>query len=86
MDVLKEVRDLIRVNILPRLTELEEQVRLLRRVTWPVCQTLRARDHMSETKLKQELLEYLDLDEIQWLLNEKKRVSVFIEPSFSRNC
>ena len=86
MDVLKEVRDLIRVNILPRLTELEEQVRLLRRVTWPVCQNLRARDHMSETKLKQELLEYLDLDEIQWLLNEKKRVSVFIEPSFSRNC
>ena len=78
MDVLQEVRKLIRENILPRLTELEEQVRLLRRVTWPVCQSLRSRDQMSETKLKQELLEYLDLDEIQWLLHEKKRVSMFI--------
>jgi len=81
LEVLKEIRELLRVNILPRLTELEEQVRLLRRVTWPVCQTLRARDHMSDVVLKKELLEYLDPEEIQWLLYEKKRVSVFVKPT-----
>ncbi len=78
MDVLQEVRNLLRENILPRLTELEEQVRLLRRVTWPVCQSLRSRDQMSETKLKKELLEYLDPDEIRWLIEEQKRVYTFL--------
>ncbi len=80
MDVLQEVRKLLRENILPRLTELEEQVRLLRRVTWPVCQSLRSRDQISETKLKKELLEYLDPDEIRWLNDEMKRVSCFVGP------
>lgn len=78
MDVLQEVRKLLRENILPRLTELEEQVRLLRRVTWPVCQSLRSRDQISETKLKKELLEYLDPDEIRWLIEEQKRVYTFL--------
>jgi len=39
-EALKQLRTLVRENILPRLTELEEEVRLLRKVTWPVCQRL----------------------------------------------
>lgn len=33
--------ELVKDNILPRLTQLEEDVRMLREVTWPVCQGLR---------------------------------------------
>jgi len=33
--------ELIKDNILPRLTQLEEEMRMLREVTWPVCQGLR---------------------------------------------
>ena len=39
--ILQGVRELIKENILPRLTQIEQEVRELRRVCWPVCQSLR---------------------------------------------
>ena len=36
--ILHQLRMLIRENVLPRLGLLEEELRLLRKVTWPVCQ------------------------------------------------
>ena len=69
--VLKDVRELIKDNILPRLTDLEEQVRLLRRVTWPVCQTAKEKVLYSD---QDEFLKTLDRDEILWLLREKLKL------------
>jgi hypothetical protein len=78
--ILTDIRELIRENILPRLTELEEQVRLLRKVTWPVCQSLRElKDH--ELKNKREFLEHLYPDEAQQLVDEKVKMSLFLHPA-----
>ena len=51
---LKKVRVLLRENILPRLTELEENLRLLRKVAWPVCQRLNEKGPMSDIEAKRE--------------------------------
>jgi len=36
IDTIEQLRIIIRENLLPRITELEEEVRLLRKVCWPV--------------------------------------------------
>ena len=37
--ILRDIRTLLKENILPRLTDLEVELRALRRITWPVCQS-----------------------------------------------
>ena len=37
--VLRDIRTLLKENIIPRLTDLEVEIKSLRRVTWPVCQS-----------------------------------------------
>jgi hypothetical protein len=37
--ILMDIRTLLKENIIPRLTDLEVEIRSLRRVTWPVCQS-----------------------------------------------
>jgi hypothetical protein len=69
--ILEEVRILIKENILPRLTDLEEEVRLLRKVTWPVCQRLTEKHQMDDLESKYEFLKYLDMSEIEMLLRRK---------------
>jgi hypothetical protein len=71
--ILQDVRDLIRENILPRLTELEEQVRLLRKVTWPVCQRVREAGQFADIESKREFLEHLDPEEVLMLLKLKSK-------------
>ena len=39
--VLKTIREFLKDHLVPRLTELEEEVRLLRKITWPICQNIR---------------------------------------------
>ena len=39
LEILRDLRELVKDNILPRLTQLENEVYLLRRITWPVCQS-----------------------------------------------
>ena len=73
--ILKSVRELLKDNILPRLGQLEEEVRLLRRVTWPVCQSLRESSQLDQMREKREFLEDLDPDEVRLLLCEKAEVS-----------
>jgi hypothetical protein len=70
-DVLTDVRNLLRENILPRLADLEEQVRLLRRVTWPVCQKIKEKSQLNDLACKKEFLENLDPDEALLLLKMK---------------
>ena len=71
--VLQDVRELLRDNVLPRLTNLEEQVRLLRKVTWPVCQSIKEKSQLSDIACKKEFLETLDPDEIRLLLKLKSK-------------
>ena len=73
--ILQGVRELIKENILPRLTQIEQEVRELRRVCWPVCQSLRETSQLTDTRNKKRFLALLDEDEIQLLLREKAVVS-----------
>ena len=70
-EILEDVRNLLRENILPRLTVLEEQVRLLRKVTWPVCQKIKEKYQLGDMESKKKFLESLDPDEALLLLKLK---------------
>jgi hypothetical protein len=73
VQILKDVRELLRDNILPRLTNVEEEVRLLRKVTWPICQGLRERTQVDDIQCKREFLQHLDPDEVLMLLKIKSK-------------
>lgn len=73
--ILQDVRELIRDNLLPRIAQLEEEVRLLRGVTWPVCQSLRECTQLNEMEQKRTFLKILDKEEVQWLIQEKANIS-----------
>lgn len=70
-EALKQLRILVRENLLPRITELEEQLRLLRKVTWPVCQRLSEKSQLADIESKREFLQYLDDEEVFELLRVK---------------
>lgn len=72
---LQNLRELVKDHILPRMTQLEEEVRELRLVTWPVCQSLRETSQLTDTRNKKRFLCLLDEDEVQLLLHEKAAVS-----------
>lgn len=38
-EILSDIRNLLKTNIIPRLTDLEIELKALRRITWPVCQS-----------------------------------------------
>jgi len=71
--VLQKVRELLKDHLLPRITELEEEVRLLRRATWPVCQNIRETNQLDDIKFKREFLQNLDSDEVKLLLKLKSK-------------
>jgi len=73
--ILQDVRELIKDVILPSLTQLEIEVHELRKVTWPVCQSLREKSQLTDIQNKKRFLEMLDDDEVIMLLNEKASVS-----------
>jgi hypothetical protein len=73
--ILQDVRELLRDVILPRLTQLEIEIRELRRVTWPVCQSLRETSQLTDIQNKKRFLCILDDDEVRMLLEEKTKVS-----------
>lgn len=77
---LKDLRELVKDHILPRLTQLEEEVRLLREVTWPVCQSLREKSQLDN---KTDFMKYLQDDEIVRLLKIKNNISKLGEPKYS---
>ena len=71
--VLQTLREFIKEHLLPRLSELEEEVRLLRKVTWPVCQNIRESTQLDDIKCKREFLQNLDPDEVRMLLKRKSK-------------
>ena len=66
---------LIRENILPRITQLEEEVRMLRAVTWPICQSLKESSQLDDIPNKKRFFSILDEDEVKLLLAEKSKIS-----------
>ena len=77
---LKELRELVKDHILPRLTNLEEEVRLLREITWPVCQALREKSQLDD---KSHFMRYLREDEVVRLLKLKNEISKLGTPEYS---
>ena len=73
--VLHDVRLLIHDCLIPRISQLEEELRLLREVTWPVCQSLRETSQLTDIENKKRFLSTLDSAEIEFLIQEKARVS-----------
>lgn len=72
--ILKDVRELIRDNVLVRLSDLEEEVRMLRRITWPICQSIKeGHNQLADIKCKREFLKNLDQEEIDYLLRYKSK-------------
>ena len=73
---LEDVRSMLKDHILPRLTQLEQEVRYLRRVTWPVCQAIRETSQLDDLQNKRTFARCLcDPDEMIYLLNEKNNIS-----------
>ena len=66
---------LIRENVLPRITQLEEEVRMLRAVTWPICQALKETSQLDDIPNKKRFFSILDEDEVKMLLLEKSKIS-----------
>ena len=77
--VLQAVRELIKDHLLPRITDLEEEVRLLRKITWPVCQAIREKNQLNDIQAKRDFLCNLDPDEIDMLLRLKSKGLLFEE-------
>ena len=82
--ILEDIRALLKDNILPRLTQVEEEVRLLRNVTWPVCQSLVEENNLQYIEKKRTFLENgtRDMEEAYMLL-EKKWQLAGKRPTFS---
>ncbi len=66
-----EMRLLIRDVLIPRITNLECDLRDLRKITWPVCQSLKEKSQLTDIDSKRLFLECLDENEVQDLLKTK---------------
>ena len=75
-----------RDHILPRITQLEEEVRVLRKFCWPVIQALREENQLADLEAKREFLtaSCRDREDVKELLLEKARVSQrLLRPRYS---
>jgi hypothetical protein len=68
---MEEIHLLIRENILPRLDNMEAQLKELREVTWPYVQAKRDQLGLDTRREQQKLLRWIDLDEVRMLLRRK---------------
>ena len=73
----QNIREMIKDHILPRLTEVECQLRDLRGVTWPVCQNVMDEKYgmFSTLDMKRKFLYHLDDTDIKELLRRKGRLA-----------
>jgi|LakMenE18May11ns_1017448.scaffolds.fasta_scaffold9698414_3 hypothetical protein len=68
---MEEIHLLLRENILPRLDNMEAQLKELREVTWPYVQAKRDQLGLDTRREQQKLLRWIDLDEVRMLLRRK---------------
>ena len=74
-NVLTEVRYLIKDVLLPEIFKTQEELKALRRITWPVCQSIKETSQISDISGKIEFLNGLEHDEIIKLLKNKNDFS-----------
>ena len=74
-NVLTEVRYLIKDVLLPEILKTQEEIKALRKITWPVCQSLKEKSQISDISDKIEFLNGLDHNEIIELLKNKNDFS-----------
>jgi hypothetical protein len=74
-NILTEVRYLIKGVILEELQKNSDEIKKLRNVTWPVCQSLRENSQIADIAYKIKFLNDLDYNEIIDLKNEKSKFS-----------
>ena len=77
--VLQDVRELIKDNLIPRITELECQNYMLRKIAWPVCQLHFEKSQLDSLNMKAKALYGLSRDEIISLLLSKERIAKDID-------
>ena len=70
-----QLGEFVKDHLLPRLTDLEEEVRILREVCWPVCQALRERNQLDDMKTKKEFSRMLGIEEVKKLMVLKAGIS-----------
>lgn len=71
--------EFVRDHVLSRLTNLEEEVRLLRKVCWPVCQAMSEPHQLADMQNKSEFLRFLEEDEVHHLLKKKAKMYHMID-------
>ena len=74
-NIITQMRLLIRDVLIPRITNLECDLRDLRKITWPVCQSLKENSQLTDIDSKRLFLECLDDQEVKDLLKEKAEFS-----------
>ena len=74
--ILKEVRELLRDLVLPRLADLEVEVQCLRKICWPVCQAIREKSQIDDIKTKKDFIKQTltTVEEVKFLLIEKQKI------------
>ena len=73
--ILHDVRLLIHDCLIPRIHQLEDEIKLLRAITWPVCQSLTENSQVSDVHNKRLFLNNLDEREIRKLLILKDEIA-----------
>jgi hypothetical protein len=76
MNDVMELRMLINRVLLPRLRKLEDEVRTLRRHTWPYVQANKETSQLDDMKSKIEFMKNLEDEIICDLLGRKSRLSL----------
>lgn len=70
------MEDLVRTLLIPRLDQLEAEVKMLREVTWPVCQALlEDKNPLNMIDEKRKFFRVVYKDEALELLSQKSRFS-----------
>lgn len=75
LETVKTMREFMKDHILPRLTEVECQLKDLRAVTWPVCQHILERSPLDRIEMKKKFMYHLDDEDAKQLLRLKHKFS-----------
>ena len=81
--LLTDVRRLIKDVVLEELTKHDEEIKKLRKATWPVCQCIKENSQITDIPSKIEFLNNLSCHEVQDLVKEKSNISKLGEISLS---
>ena len=73
--VLTDIRYLIKDVILPEMLRQQDEIRKLREITWPVCQSLREKSQLTDMDNKKKFLKDFQKEEIINLIKQKSKFS-----------